>query len=58
MIHTIKRLLKFNLKVSAASVNLADWVMTASSVGGTKRPPSALVNDFSLFFVSEYQNKM
>lgn len=56
--YTIKCLLKINLKVSAASVNLADWVMTVPSGGVTKRPRSALVNDLSFFFVNEYQNKM
>lgn len=49
--YTIKCLLKINLKVSAASVNLADWVMTVPSGGVTKRPQSALVNDFSFFFL-------
>jgi len=52
------RLLKFNLKVSGASVSLADRVMTGLSFEGTKRLPSAFVNDFFFFCVSEYQNKM
>lgn len=55
--YTIKCLLKFNLEVSAASVNLADWVMTAHLLKG-QRGHSRLSSMISLFFVREYQNKM
>lgn len=37
-----KHLLKFYLKVSATSVNVAVWVMTGLSAEGTKRPPCGL----------------
>lgn len=56
--YTIRPLLKFNLKVSAALVKPVDWVTTDSSCRRDKEATACSCQRFLFFFVSEFQNKV